>query len=57
LFIIELPDSGKLYGMATKLYPYPVTGIGVVDGVGVLVGVSVLVGVLVGHLVGTFEHL
>jgi hypothetical protein len=46
-FIIEFPEVGKLYGKATKLNEYPVTGVGVDDGVGVTVGVSVLVGVKV----------
>ena len=55
---IVLPDEGGLYGKTTKLNPYPVTGIGLVDGVGVvvevLVGVTVGVGVcvLVGESVG-----
>jgi hypothetical protein len=40
-----LPELGKLYGKATKLNAYPVTGIGDVVGVGVLVGVIVGVGV------------
>ena len=59
-FIIEFPNSGKPYGRAIKLYPYPVTGTGLVDGVGVNVGVTdgvgvgddVSVGVPVGVLVG-----
>jgi hypothetical protein len=38
--MIVLPELGKLYGNTIKLYPYPVTGTGLVDGVGVNVGVT-----------------
>ena len=52
IFIIVFPEVGKLYGNATKLKEYPVTGSGVTDGVGVFVGVFVGVDVIVG--VGVF---
>ena len=51
-FNIEVPETGKLYGNATKLNPYPVTGVGVTVGVGVFVGVSVGLKVIVGVTVG-----
>jgi hypothetical protein len=40
---IVFPEVGELYGSTTKLYPYPVIGIGEVVGVGV--GVNVDAGV------------
>ena len=51
---IVLPDDGGLYGKTTKLNPYPVRGIGLVDGVGVEVLVVVFVGVCVGVLLEVF---